>query len=381
MTQPAPKPAPVVTTRARRRALATPAWLRRVRYWFSPENLKEFAGTLALVVPLTVLIWIWAEREQSKDDELQFTVDVRARNPNKIVTLAGNGSDDAAARPRPQPVVVRISGPKVGVDAIREQIASDRSKAQITLEVPDDFEDNGTRDVAVQPLLDQQAIFRDTGITVKSTEPDTVKVRSDAIAYVELTPTLPAELAARVDALVTQPAKVRVRGAAQTLPRLEGKLRAELDLSAYPGLRDAQPGTTSRPLDNVPIKPIDIAGVTLETTTVNGVTLTFSQAREDVLASVVVNVTQPVTLGARVRFEPTNLLNVRISGPPDLLRQVAMAKDEDRPYAEVRVTRADLGKSFNRPPVFRNLPEGVRVLDPNATPIHVEVDAATDESR
>lgn len=381
MTEPTPKPV-VVTSRARRRALATPAWVRRVRYWFSPENLKEFATTLGLVVPLTVLIWIWAEREQSQDAELQFVVDVRARNPGKVVSLAG---DDAATRPRPVPIVVKISGPKVGVDAIREQIASDRAKAQITLEVPDDIEENGARDVAVQPLLDQQALFRDSGITVKSAEPDTVKVRSDTIGTLELTPSLPADLAARVEAVVTSPAKVRVRGASQVIERLKGtdKLRAELDLAAHPALKDAQPGDRKGPLDNVPIRPIDVAGVTLETKTVSGVTLTFSQTREGLLEAVVVNVSQPAGLRARATFDPPSLVNVKIAGPPDLLKKVAEAKDDDRPYAEVRIGRADQrpdqAHTFTRPAFFRNLPEGVRVLDP--PPIRVTVEAATDDGR
>jgi len=38
--------------------------LRRFRRAFARENLKDLFGTLGLVAFFSVLIWVWAEREQ-----------------------------------------------------------------------------------------------------------------------------------------------------------------------------------------------------------------------------------------------------------------------------------------------------------------------------
>src|SRR5690242_1264927 len=55
------------------------------RFWvhaFSRESLFNFAKTMAWVVPLTILIWVYAEREQRDTDPgVTFPIDVRSSDP------------------------------------------------------------------------------------------------------------------------------------------------------------------------------------------------------------------------------------------------------------------------------------------------------------
>lgn len=377
------KAADNATSSARRRTLATPAWLRRLRYSFSREKLREFITTMGLVVPLTALIWIWAEREQTLERDVQVTVDVRSRNPNAVVSLAR--ADDKIG---PVSVSVKLSGPKVGIDALLAALSSDATRGRVMLEVPDDVGADGTRDVAILPLLDQQNLFRDFGITVRSAEPDTVKVRADAVVTQDLRPTLPADIATRVESIETEPASIRVRGSALVIERLkrEGKLRAELDVSAYPNLRESEPGKPVV-LPNLTVRPIDASGVTLETLVVSKATLKFAQVREGELRSVVVEVGQPAGLNYKYDATPKILPGVRIVGPPDLLRQLALAElnppanRESLPYASLRLRRDDLGKTFKRTPLLMNLPPGVRAVEGAMPEVTVVVDPTPDEAR
>src|SRR5688572_2465165 len=66
-----------------------PSVLRRsigtVRRWardtFSRDQLVAGVKQLAWVAPLTLLIWVYAEREQQDDETLRFPVTVSSTNP------------------------------------------------------------------------------------------------------------------------------------------------------------------------------------------------------------------------------------------------------------------------------------------------------------
>ena len=367
-------PTTTLTSRARRRARATPAWIKNLRYAFSPENLREFVTTLALVVPLTVLIWVWAEREQTAEYKPILTLGVHALNPSRSMSIV-----DATGDGRPVNVGVTLVGPKSGVDALRDAINRDASHARITLEVPDDVDPTGTRDVNIQPLLDEQKLFREYGVTVKSAEPNTLKIRSDDLVTRDLTVSVPAEFTGRVESFVGEPMTVRVRGPEALIVKLaaSGTLRADLDVASLVARHDAEPGATIPP-GSVALRPI--AGVTFEPAQVGDVRLQFSQAEQGELRSIVVYVAQPARLRARVTVDPPLLTSVKIAGPPDVVRQLQSKEGDARSfYAQLRIDRADLGQSGTRPTTIVGLPAGVRVVDEaSIPPVRFDVAPAAD---
>src|SRR5689334_21555844 len=62
---------------------------RRVRSTlFSREHWANFLKSLPWVVPLTVLIWVYAEREQLADDpKVPIPIEVRTSDPNRIARI------------------------------------------------------------------------------------------------------------------------------------------------------------------------------------------------------------------------------------------------------------------------------------------------------
>src|SRR5687768_16711940 len=68
-------------------AAATHYW-RVIRHWFNREQIIAFAKTMALVGPLTVLIWIYAEREQGDTyRDVVIPIEVKSRDRNRTVQL------------------------------------------------------------------------------------------------------------------------------------------------------------------------------------------------------------------------------------------------------------------------------------------------------
>ena len=71
---------------------------------FTRENIISNLKTLAWVVPLTLLIWIWAEREQvqpAKDVSVPF--ELVSSDPNRIVSLKP---------PQDKNLVLELQGPQ-----------------------------------------------------------------------------------------------------------------------------------------------------------------------------------------------------------------------------------------------------------------------------
>ena len=75
--------------RAGRGARSMP-WLRRwARNTFTRDQLASGLRSLLWVAPLTVLIWIYAEREQiiTTDTPLYIPIQVVSTDPDRVVTL------------------------------------------------------------------------------------------------------------------------------------------------------------------------------------------------------------------------------------------------------------------------------------------------------
>src|SRR5438445_7384424 len=86
-------------------------WYRR---HLTAEALLDAAKTSVWVVPLTILVWVYAEQQQHlpvQDQTLQ--VDFRASTPDRIVTLA-NRRDDM--------IMVDLDGSNAAVSAVKEEI-------------------------------------------------------------------------------------------------------------------------------------------------------------------------------------------------------------------------------------------------------------------
>lgn len=372
MSEPTPATSPTLLPPPRRAAIRRNSSLARlrpkVRDFFRRERLREFVSTLALVAPLTVLVWVWAEREQAVDVPVKklFGIAVTSSIPGKTVALAPG---------QPDTVTVEMTGPRAGVEGIRDAIAKDLSKARLVIDVSRDYDPGGPYTLPLESILDQQKIFIDYGVTITSSEPANLSINVDRRVERDVPVKLPAEIAASVQTATFEPKSVKIRGPERVIKQLEAnsELRAELELSNPTELRSR--GTRSISLPNVPLRAIAAQGVTFDTPTITSVTLTLSQEEPAELKPVYVFISQPAGLKVKTTVNQLVVSGVRVIGPNDALRQLREGKVV--PQAVLTITRDDQGKRGERTPVIQNLPAGVRVDEASVPSVTFDVSADT----
>lgn len=370
-------PSAAVKPPARRRSMMRNL-RRQGRNLFTLERLREFGTSMALVVPLTLLIWVWAEREQTVESvEMQFIVDVRSVDPTKVMSIVRDGSNSGA-------VAVALSGPRAGLDAIKDAVKDNSSANRLTLDINEAIEPSAEPfTLAIGSRLNQQKIFEANGVTVKSTTPSTVEVLVDRVVEKELPVKLPPELASRVESAEFVPKSIRVRGPERVMADLEakGKLVAEIELNNQSQIMSAKPGVDIL-LEKERIRPIGVAGVNFEVSQITGGKLHMSQEERGVIRSMAVYVAKPAGFEGQdiVSVTPT-IANVPVIGPIDVLRKLEADEIQPRPIAVLTISREDRGKTQERLPTFQQLPAGVRVDTQQLVPLRFSVsgaDAASD---
>src|SRR5947209_13465364 len=87
------------------------------------ERVVDMLKTLIWVAPLTVLIWVYAEREQSdRRDNVTVPIAVKINATNRIVVLVD---------PPDKNLVVTLSGPRTALQRVIDQVQSTPEKPLI----------------------------------------------------------------------------------------------------------------------------------------------------------------------------------------------------------------------------------------------------------
>src|SRR3954468_14912081 len=134
---------------------------------FTRDNVVSNLKTLAWVIPLTLLIWIWAEREQvaeTKDEAVPFE-------------LVNNSSDRAVLLqfPADKNLVLDLQGPQARLQDVLTKLRGGNMPQGLRIELPANLDVSRTTLQAL-PLVRQQRIFADNGITVLSCQPQVLRV-------------------------------------------------------------------------------------------------------------------------------------------------------------------------------------------------------------
>src|SRR5438477_4433687 len=100
---------------------------RRFREAFTRDKVISNLKTLAWVIPLTLLIWVYAEREQVapyKDEPLPFQL--VSVDPTRVITLKPNQDNN---------LIVDLEGPQARVQQLLQQLRGGLAPQGIRLEV------------------------------------------------------------------------------------------------------------------------------------------------------------------------------------------------------------------------------------------------------
>ncbi|HEX4797379.1 MAG TPA: hypothetical protein VH370_26530, partial [Humisphaera sp.] len=204
--------------------MRTRSWARRS---FARENLINGIKTMGWVIPLTILIWIYAEREQLVTATVTIHVEPRNGDRGRVITF------DNASGPRVMSIRADLTGPHGRVEQVQKMLES--AEAVLQLDVGSNLVPGATHPVTVQPLGNDQ-LFVTNGITVTNMLPRELIVYVDPVVTREVDVKPPPDVAKTIDKVTFEPRRVTV-SAPQSYFNRHPALEAQADLRV-----DALPG-------------------------------------------------------------------------------------------------------------------------------------------
>jgi hypothetical protein len=332
-------------------------YLSTARRWardtFNREQLVAGMKQLMWVAPLTMLIWIYAERAQQVDDTIRVTIAAASSDPKTAVRLAD---------PPDGSVLMNITGPRSRIDELHRTVES--RQTPVRFEIPPGLP------TGLQHLLEvKQAVQMDSrfaGVTVTGSQPPRVNVAVDRLEVLTVPVQLRPEDRATFEQAVFVPAAVKVSCPAKTFSdALKSNVVVYADLSRFP---DMTPGPKSD-VRGIPVKvdkAENLPDVTIEPSTIS-VSLTVRPKNAAVIIpSLLIREEDDSLLlrnGVDVKFERTVLGNVRLQGPPDGIAAINLKELDNTVRAVVTLTAADLSQTspFKKEIRF-DLPPGVKFV-------------------
>ncbi|MEO6435065.1 MAG: hypothetical protein ABIP55_04795 [Tepidisphaeraceae bacterium] len=335
---------------------------------FTRENIISNLKTLAWVVPLTLLIWIYAEREQvAPEPDVSVPFELVNNSTDRTVALSERQDKN---------LILELRGPQARLRSVLSDIRGGKEPEGLRLEIPANLETNREHSLDAMPLVRNQRLFVENGITVFACKPARLQVQVDQLVEREAKIVKPPS-AKNMEATFDPPT-VRIRGPLSLLLRAESTARPEdggAALVVYADLSSdllKQPGSYKLPGQGLPDvllrRPpeLDDERVTIVAPPIK-VQASIEVRRAD---KTLLIKSMPVSLDVADivwnKYEVTDfkgvLQNVTVIGPPDIIDVMDKPNFEPRPKARVTVTPQDVGERRSKP-VKYDLPDGVKVID------------------
>ena len=349
---------------------------RILRLFSTREKIVEGLKTLAWVIPLTVLIWVYAEREQL----------VQAKSPNVFSVPVHIYSHDAARDVEPagdSPVTVnlKLTGTQEAVLRVHDKLTM-VPRTPLMIDIGSSLGISRNQPVNVVDHIQSLDLFKSNGVTVEESQPSELFVNIDALHTEQLKIDLPPGVTNLTPNSRFDPAKVTVSGPATLLRRLDerGLLHVYPDLSAYTQLL-TQPGDHVIPglplMLSEKVDKLDRDKVRIDPAEVNATISMIAIDESFDLESVPILVLSRPELFTNdshyvleLKDNIKTIPNVRVTGPHD---EIAKLRNKQFPYAAwIKVSEDDAGAGAEQSQkVTYQLPAGV-TPSPEAADFTVE---------
>lgn len=331
-------------SRTQRNVAVVRRWMRDT---FTREQILSGLRQLAWVAPLTVLIWVWAEREQQVDQSnVRFKIEVTCSNAKIDVRLR---------EPADGYVSVDLLGSRNRIEELRRSAGGDRV---IQFEVPGDRKP-GEHQFNLAAIANRDPQFE--GMSVTNGSPSLISVFIDPIEEFVVPVRVRNEDQELFDGVVFDPPKVRVRMPLAEKNKVEqsqgSQLVAVADLSV---VTDRTPGRKQQVTGVRTFVPgADANQVTIDPGTITVSLSAIERAKERLIGSVSVlqTVAPKLAEGTKIQFEDVKLFDVRVIGPKEIIDSL----NESDVVAQVMIDSRDVGKGRLTKQVHFSLPEGVKV--------------------
>jgi len=331
------------------------SWARRN---FSRKQLLTSLKTMLWVAPLTILIWIYAEREQ------QFTpppviipIELTTNDPNRLVTLR---------KPEEPLVMAKITGPRSGVEAVMH--SWDPTYGGGPVQIPID-RNLGTGDRRIDAsLIGNDPRFAAHGVSVSSCQPAWLDIVIDPIVERQVE-VKAANLPSNVGSVTFLPPTVKVRGPQRVLEdaAAAGNLHADATLDQA-AVANGSAGDHTVTLPAVPLMlPIKGRDVTIVGPLVVQAQVNLKPDKDITLGAVPVEVTMTGELMKKyqIDYDPT-LRDVTVSGPEEKIEMLTPSNPDSAKQkgATFEVSKDDIDSlqatGSKTVPVEFKFPPGVR---------------------
>ena len=318
-----------------------------------PSRVLQGLKTFLFVAPLTLLIWVYAEREQRTPlNGVGVTIDVRTNQPDRLVSVVV---------PEDHRLLLDLEGPRASLETVKDRL-SDRSKP-VVLILPEDIKPGFEGEINVTEQIGRTDIFVRNAVTVERIRP-ALRVKVEA-KMTRKVPIRQAEHTRIVGDVVFEPDTALIEGAASVLNMIpEDKLVLYADMSKF----------AVRPRgkyeDTVPLSfPMAIDRITFPTSVRAKVDM-----RESVtvtLQTIPVVVQLPAAVVEKDRYKVSvvqvTLPNVNVSGPPDAIELLKLQKFPAAAVLELTPEEATTpgDKTKRLTPASYRMPKDVTVTNPD----------------
>lgn len=302
------------------------------------ERFIEGLKTLLWVVPLTALIWIWAEREQIATGEVHVPIKVNVAADRVAVIEA----------PVDQRVYLELSGPRASIDAVRDRLADRPTSAlSVPLDVAAPFE--GEVIGLAEIITRSNDIFTRNAVTVTRVRP-AVKIRVERKEVREVPVQVRPEN--RFEGTITfEPATVTIEGPERFFLSEGRNLAVYADMSAFIGKPPGQyqelvSVNLENPAPEVSIRPP-------RTVTAKVQIRPQSKGKVDVPAFVLYPTFALDRDTIKVKVD-SQVRGIDVAGPPEIIEQ--FKRDASGAYVQL-----ELGEEVWKRALSATAPEEVRV--------------------
>jgi hypothetical protein len=329
-------------------------WLHGwVRDTFSREQLISSFKSFLWVAPLTILIWVYAEREQpEKVDNQVIIFSMQASDPRILVTVL---------EPEERSLMAELRGSRVQVDAVKELLAP-KSDQQPPVRInisTDKFPPGGGPYIESASVIAEDDIFRNNYVTVAKVSPAQLKFNVDRIVTVDVdVQAPPPDKTPNLSGIpVFEPRRVQVTGPERLVEK--DKVTVTADFSKFAEMSSAKTHEVNVPLTlsianrNITVAPANVKA-----------TFTVQELKSEVrLNSIPLNVMYTPGLETKYWADCEKVIrNVTFFGPRDIIDKIKAGTVQ--PKVRIEVSSDDVTNPVGQPrkaKVKFDLPPGVTV--------------------
>lgn len=333
------------------------------RNTFNREQLVQSAKSLAWVAPLSILIWVYAERQQIRPAAKHvIPFEIKTNDPRVVVTVLSPPPPESS-------IQADLQGPQSLLEQIVRQMDISSGGHPVVITLPDTLTTSqaiGKEHLINASRIRESDMFRNSGLTISNETPPTLRVHVDKLEDVEVEVLPPAGMENFVSPPQFTPRRVKL-----TLPR------TLLDKNFPPG----QPPTVTaelaqfsqirtpgaKTLQDVPLSlPVPLRNQPNVTLSVDRVAAAVDVQNAERLLKIpslpIWPLYPPGVQGkyvVKTEGEPT-IFNVEVTGPRELIDQIENNTIEPKPKAILEVEREDLPNRSITRKLTLALPQGVK---------------------